>query len=115
MSRLAELMPDSRRNLEGLVEDSALEPWILNDSPRPVEAGVGKARILVGAEVVELGSWPFEVDRANRHVHGRAMRAKLPNARADAMQVELVVQGRSEMNSSYTLGYSPEEGGVSEG
>ena len=53
----------------------------------------------------EIGTWSFPPAKPNGHLRGEAMSIELPAVQTDLMRVHLLVLGRPEMDSTYTLAY----------
>lgn len=85
------------------------ELWILNDSPREVAAGTLVATVIVAGARTILGRWDFPHATAARNIAGPRVALTLPDAPPRLFQLELVVEGRPELNSTYTLCFRPHD------
>ncbi|OXS57308.1 hypothetical protein B1A99_17620 [Cohnella sp. CIP 111063] len=82
------------------------ELWLLNDSPEEVPGGRLEAYLSLGSgERLLLLEWEYAGLQANHNRRGPTVRFLLPAADAERMKLELVVAGRPELTSSYTLLY----------
>ena len=85
------------------------ELWVLNDAPRELDAGTLVATLLVGDTRTELGRWDFPRAMAARNIAGPRVPLTLPDAPPGLFQLELVVEGRPELSSTYTLCFGPHD------
>ncbi len=79
------------------------ELWLLNDSFHALEAGVIRARLVAGKEIVELGKWGFQTVEGNTNLRGPGLSAVLPASDSDRFTLELEVEEFPGYNSSYTF------------
>lgn len=89
-------------------EGESFEPelWMLNDSPADVPEGRVEAYLTIGSgERTLLLAWDYAAMRPNGNRRGPTARYLLPAADGERMTLELVVAGKPELNSSYTLLY----------
>ncbi len=81
------------------------ELWMLNDTAAEVASGTMEAWLTLGEERALLLTWHYESMAANANRRGPTARFALPDAPAERVKLELVVAGRPEWNSDYTLSY----------
>jgi beta-mannosidase len=82
------------------------ELWLLNDSPNVVQAGRIKAFVTIGSEERQLLlAWEFASVGPNENRRGPTARYKLPGMAGERIKLELVVDGKPEWDSEYTVLY----------
>lgn len=89
-------------------EDEWFEPelWMLNDGPDTVPSGRVELYLTIGtAGQRQLLVWDFDEMRPNENRRGPTARFLLPRVSASRMRLELVVPGRQEWSSTYTVIY----------
>lgn len=83
--------------------------WILNDAPREVAPGTLVATLHLGGTRTELARWEFPGAEAAKNLEGPRPELSLPDVPPGLFHLELFVEGRPELNSSYTLCFSPHD------
>ncbi|SDE26407.1 beta-mannosidase [Paenibacillus sp. UNCCL117] len=82
------------------------ELWLLNDSPNALEAGRMEAYVTIGSgERRLLLTWDYADAKPNENLRGPTARYKLPGTAGERIKLELVVDGKPEWSSAYTILY----------
>lgn len=82
------------------------EAWLLNDSPESVPGGTLEMYAVVDGVRTQLLSWSFDALEPGENGRGPTARWRIPNAPAARFQLEVVVNGKPEWSSDYTLLYA---------
>jgi beta-mannosidase len=81
--------------------------WILNDAPQPVAAGRMTAILVFNGTRTAFGTWDFPEVAANQNLAGPTFALELPAAPQGLFELELTVEGRPGLGSTYTLCFAP--------
>jgi beta-mannosidase len=90
-------------------EGDAFDPelWALSDSPHTVAGATVSAYVRIAGEETHLLDWNFPELPANTNARGPKLHFVLPQAAVDRLQLLLRVDGRPDLDSTYTLAYRP--------
>ena len=81
--------------------------WLLNDAPQSVPAGRMTAMLVLHGERTLLGSWDFPEVAANTNLVGPTLALALPAGPPGLFELELFVEERPALASTYTLCFAP--------
>lgn len=84
-------------------ESFEAEIWLLNDAPRPLEAGQVRAQLLIDGQTLALGTFDFATLAESRNWRGPTVRCALPAGKAQTFDLALSVVERPELDSRYTF------------
>lgn len=90
-------------------EGDAFDPelWALSDSPHATAGAKISAYVRVGGKDTHLLDWNFPDLAPNTNARGPKLHFVLPRVEVDRFQLLLKVDGRPELDSTYTLAYRP--------
>ncbi|MGK4001794.1 hypothetical protein WMF31_04150 [Sorangium sp. So ce1036] len=87
-------------------EELRADLFLLNDAPEGVAAGAVEARVVHAGGAVTLVRWSFPDLPPRRNAKGPTLSFVLPRFEGSTFRLELRVEGRPALDSSYTFAYA---------